>query len=287
MRIVGFVQAYNEVANGHLATCLHSLAILCDAIVVYDDASTEDTRSVYEQFGCTVIYGQQQAFSQELFHKQALLPIALRYRPDWLIWIDSDTLLGRFFEDRTKVEQLFEQVSEQSLVRLHLHNLNLWRSPHWRRVDNKFDDLWHGVCWRNTGELHYRPVGRLHQKQYPHAFRDPEQDQMTFLQENRFSEVDGPLLHLGFAEDVEIARKYYTYRAHGQRDWALNRLVDESQLILEPVPPELFPTWYLPYLERASTERPSAVHTIEEFERHGTFDAWLCAYRSSASQPGA
>lgn len=245
LRLCGFLCNRNGVGNSLLQQCLTSMAKIAEPIFVYDDASDEAVQPIYRQFGCVVIYNTQESFQKELFHKQQLLSVALRAAPDWILWMDTDTIIGRLWEDQEQAHAVLSQAGEKGIVRLHLHNLNLWRSNGWYRVDQEFDNLWHGVFWRNTGELHYRPVGKLHQKQYPHSFRDPAKDEEAFATEIRFNEPGGKLIHFGFASDLEIARKYFTYREHGQTGYPLNRLVDESTLDVHEVPAEWYPEWWL------------------------------------------
>ena len=129
MNIAGFLQNKDGVENGYLARCLHSMSLVVDQICVYDDCSTEDVTPLYVEYGCTVIYGRRPAFHRELYNKAALLQPTLRYRPEWIVWFDSDAVLGPFFEDRKNVEEALESAAESNFVRLFLHNLNLWRSP--------------------------------------------------------------------------------------------------------------------------------------------------------------
>lgn len=245
VRLCGFLCNYNGVCNSWLRQCLESMSRITDQIFVYDDASDEAVRPIYDAYGCVVVFGARKEFQRELFHKQQLLSVALRAQPDWICWFDSDALLGRLWEDREQTNTILSQADEKGVIRLHLHNLNLWRSNAWYRVDQEFDNLWHGVFWRNTGELHYRPVDRLHQKQYPHSFRDPEKDAQAFATEIRFDEPAGKLLHFGFASDEAIADKYFTYRGYGQKGYPLDRLVDESTLDVREAPVEWFPEWWL------------------------------------------
>lgn len=287
MRIIGFLQNRNNVQNGYLQWCLESLARCTDEIVVYDDASTEDPALLYEAYGCIVLYAHSQAFHRELYHKQTLLQVALRSQPDWLIWIDADAILGPAFERRADVEKTLTQADGQGLVRLHLHNLNLWRSYGWYRTDQAYDDLWHGVCWKNTGELHYAPVPRLHQKQYPMAFRDPEKNAHYMRLEPRYQDAAAQLIHFGFATDLEIARKYFLYRAHGQAGWPLERLVSEQPRLnpqtgqeeertLKPVEWEWYPQWWRA-LGHTPGPQPVPRFTPEDMERYDGLDAWRAA----------
>ena len=269
LRVVAFIQCFNNVQNGYLRRCLRSVAEVSDQIVVYDDASTEDTWPLYREFDCVVIPGRSNAFSRELFHKQELLTWALRYQPDWIIWVDSDAALGRALATREGVEKMLGIADREGAHLVQLHNLNLWRSHWWYRTDEKFDDLWHGVFWKNTGELHYAPVARLHQQQFPRFWRDSQKPVVSV----RFDQPDGQLLHFGFAREEEIARKYFTYREAGQTGWALDRLVDERKLALEPAASSWFPQWLLEEIG-APESMPLPKLTPEEMSQFKSFEDW-------------
>lgn len=241
MRLAGFFQVHNNVQNGYLRRALRSAAEVTDQIVVYDDASTEDVWPLYREFDCVVIPGREKAFHRELYHKQELLIWALRYQPDWIVWFDSDACLGRALQKRSNLEAVLNQADAQGAHMVQLHNLNLWRSHWWYRTDEKFNDLWHAVMWKNTNELHYAPRQGLHMQQFPRFWHDQQKPAVSI----RFDQPTGQLLHFGFARPEEVARKYFTYRAAGQKDWALDRLVDERKLCLEPAASEWFPEWLL------------------------------------------
>lgn len=243
MKIVGFLQNYNNVDNGFLSQCLYSMRRICDEIVVYDDGSSEDVLPIYEHFGCVTLYSPRNEFQRELYHKQELLSVAMRMAPDWICWFDTDAILGRHWEDRDRTVETLEQTESQGIVLLHLHNLNLWRSDKYYRTDNSFNDLWHGVFWKNTGQLHYRPVGKLHQKQFPHFYHNDGEIQTVT---SKFPDDSGKLIHFGFASDDEIAKKYFAYRDQGQSGWALDRLVTEDEdLTLVKAEQDWLPEWYL------------------------------------------
>ena len=248
------------------------MAEVTDQIVVYDDASTEDVWPLYREFDCVVIPGREQAFARELYHKQEALTWVLRYQPDWILWIDSDAILGRAWSTREATENLLGQVDGQGGHRLMLHNLNLWRSHWWFRTDEKFDDLWHGVAWKNTGELHYRPRAGLHQQQFPHCWHDEKKQEVMM----RFDRPEGQLLHFGFAREEEIARKYFTYRAAGQTGWSLDRLVDERKLELKPASSGWFPEWLLKEIGQPE-DMPGASRYlgIEWMAARKDYEEWL------------
>ena len=177
MNIIGFLQNFNSVENGDLERCLTSMRMVSDEIYVYDDFSTENVKPVYEAFDCIVIYGRENDFTREIYHKDMLLKKLLSDHPrcDWIVWFDSDAVLGDFFTDRERVNVALEEVSKHDRAQVYLHNLNLWRSNTWYRLDTEYNDLWHCVFWLITGALHYSPTGGLHQRQMPIPF-SPEND---------------------------------------------------------------------------------------------------------------
>jgi len=270
LRIVSFLQVHNNVENGYLRRCLRSVSEVSDQTVVYDDASTEDVWPLYREFDCVVIPGMKNEFSRELFHKQELLTWALRYRPDWIVWLDSDASLGRALSTREGAEKMLGIADREGAHMVQLHNLNLWRSHWWYRTDEKFNDLWHGVWWRNTGELHYAPVARLHQQQFPRFFHDSQKPVVSV----RFDQPDGQLLHFGFAREEEVARKYFTYRDAGQTGWALDRLVDERKLQLEPAASAWYPQWLLDEIGDPES-MPMPVLTPEAMAKVESYSEWL------------
>lgn len=269
LRIVGFLQACNNVRNGYLRRCLRSMANVSDQIVVYDDASDEDVWPIYREFDCVVIPGQKRAFHRELFNKSELLIWALRYQPDWILWHDTDAALGRAWETRDAAESFLGQAQQQGAHLVMLHNLNFWRSHWWYRTDEKFNDLWHGVWWRNTGELHYRPRAGLHQQQFPLFWKDTQKPTVSV----RFDPPTGQLLHFGFAREEEIARKYFTYRDAGQNGWSLDRLVDERKLQLEPAASEWYPKWLLEEIGPPES-MPDPLLTPEAMAQFNSFEQW-------------
>jgi len=269
MKICGFLQNYNCVENGFLENCLISMSNICDYIVVYDDASTEDVRPIYNKYNCVVIYGHKNEFYRELQHKQELLTIALRENPDWICWFDSDAILGKDWESYDDTRESLVSCDEKGIVLLHLHNLNLWKSDRFYRTDESFNDLWHGVFWKNTGELHYVPVPKLHQKQYPRFYYDQNKEVVT----SKYTGSKGQLIHLGFSRTEEIVKKYFTYRELGQEGWALNRLVDETNLSIEHSDAEWLPSWF----EQNSKEEftlQDGCFGVKELAEISSYDHW-------------
>jgi hypothetical protein len=272
MKIIGFLQNYNGVENGDLLRCLTSMRPICDEIYVYDDGSTEEVFGLYHQFGCIVIPGWKNEFAAELLHKQALLTkIQADHRDfDWICWYDSDAIPGALWETKENCEEVLKQADEQGFVQIFLHNLNLWRSPCWYRVDSAYNGLWHCVWWKNTGELHYPPVTRgLHKQQYPQPFRD----ERSVIRKLEMKDPKGQLLHYGFSDYERIVRKYLTYKQEGQIGERLDRLYREKDMHLEPVELDWFPEFARP-AELDSQPTPILPDHIESMQTVKEYEQW-------------
>lgn len=213
MKLIGFTQIYNEVEKGNLRRCLDSLSKYCDEIVIYDDASTDDSVKVAREYTDLIIEGEVNEWGKEAEHRQRLLELALSRNPDWIFWIDADEVIEKAGEEG-KLRELCEKADKDSYA---FHEVNLWRSPAYHRLDNSYNDGWFCRLWKNTGELEIENKPGLHQRLVPQGL-------------NNEGQSDIEILHYGFASDESILNKFTTYRAHGQSGWALWRLVDEKTL---------------------------------------------------------
>lgn len=227
-KIVGIAQVYNELRKGNLERFVKYVMPLVDALVVYDDASTDGSYEYMPNHTPHVIRGTRNDFTDEVSHKQTLLDHALKLEPDFILWLDADEVLSRNAESR--LQELCAHCMENGLDGMSIHELNLWRSYSWRRVDNAYDDGWFVRLWRVTRGMSFTQAAPgLHQAHYPPSIQKIERA------------TDVQVIHYGFASERWLAYKYLTYKTHGQSGWALDRLLDETTLKLEKVPPEVFP----------------------------------------------
>lgn len=97
MKIIAFLQLYNELEKGHLTRCLTNCAQWADEICIYDDCSTDGSEDIYNLYAPpgNIIRGSLRDFAAEQYHKAALLELALSKEPDWIGWIDGDATLDR------------------------------------------------------------------------------------------------------------------------------------------------------------------------------------------------
>ena len=215
MKIAAMIQAYNELQQGNLRRCLDSVSRYCDDIYIYDDASTDGSQAVYEDYGAVVIQAKENNFQHELLNKQKLLNLIHMRGADWVWRIDCDEVIEKRGEDGA-LRELCETTKHDSWA---FHTVNLWRHPCFFRTDSSYNDVVFNRLWRMTpGGLCFKIEKGLHLTNYPIGMTDNEG--FTDLQ----------LIHYGFASDCAIIDKYKMYQSHGQSGWKLSRLVDERGL---------------------------------------------------------
>jgi predicted O-methyltransferase YrrM/glycosyltransferase involved in cell wall biosynthesis len=227
--IVAICQVYNEMLKGNLERFVKYVKPLVDALVVYDDGSTDGSYEYLLSQTPYVIQGVKNDFANEISHKQILLQEALKLSPDFILWLDADEVLSANAADQ--LQSLCAACIENQIDGVVFHEINLWRSHTWRRLDSLYDVGWFVRLWRVTPDIHYEETGPgLHQRPYP-----------ATIQRLHWSQ-DIQVLHYGFSSEQRLAHKYLVYQAHGQSGYdMLDRLISEEQLVLEKVPAALFP----------------------------------------------
>jgi hypothetical protein len=227
-KIVLLAQVHNEIRRGNLQRFVRHVFPLVDSVVVYDDSSTDGSYEYLLQHTPYVIRGARNNFQHEIGSKQRALDLALTLSPDFILWLDTDEVLTN--NAKQDLQALCQHCVDKELDAISLHELNLWRSGCWRRVDGAYDLGWFVRLWRVTPGIRYDTTLRgLHQQQYPSTIKIIERSDLI------------EVLHYGFASDLALAFKYITYRFHGQAGWDLDRLLDEQGRLLDPVPSTKFP----------------------------------------------
>lgn len=227
--IVGICQIYNEIRKENLERFVTYFKPLVDALVVYDDGSNDGSYEYMLAHTPHVIRGIRNDFINERRHKQLLLKAALKLNPDFLLWLDADEVLTA--NAAAKLQYLCDQAMQKKIDGWSFHELNLWRSHSWRRIDSLFDDGWFVRLWRVTSDMHYDHCQPgLHQTPYPSTIQ-------KIVPQNEVK-----VLHYGFSSQKRLAYKYLTYQSFGQKGYImLDRLIDERFMVLEKVLPEFFP----------------------------------------------
>lgn len=255
MKIAGFTQAHNELAKGNLIPWLENLSF-CDYIYIWDNHSTDGSIQEYARHDNVVVIAHSlNLFENELICKRILLKKVLKEHPDvdWLVWTDVDTLLdARLIADDARILRHYLAVGTANNVDAYaLGHINLWRSNAYRRLDDGYDsfNVWgRKPFWRNNGRLEFPAQPGLHQSQEPSGL-------------DNCVRLDYSLIHMGFATDAQIVERYSLYKSKGQSGRALDRLIDESTLWVEPVDEEVLP--YRADYVNDPTLKPSLISLYE------------------------
>lgn len=254
-KIIAFLQLYNESEKGNLVRCLENCKQWSDEIVIYDDASTDDSLNIYLNYTDrnNIIIGTENEFNKELYHKQKLLELALSKDPDYIGWIDGDDIFDKAL---TEDMQGFLNYLPSNIDAVWLHNVNLWRDECFYRVDSEFNSNEKANIWRNNGNLKYEPSIGLHKPQTPIGLEN-------------YIKYGHNLIHYGFSSERSIVRKYLDYKKQGQNGWMLDRLIDESSMRLFKLPKEVYPTKNIP-LHYDTVEEPIRL----TYDQYRVYNSW-------------
>ena len=202
---------------------------LVSDLVVYDDGSTDGSYEYMLSHTPHVIRGTKNDFVNERSHKQLLLQEALKLKPDFILWLDADEVLTA--NASVKLQELCKLCDEKQIDAVNMHEINLWRSYSWQRLDSLYDSGWFCRLWRVVPGLCFNETKPgLHQPLFPSTIRTS-----TWAH-------DIQVLHYGFSSKQRLAYKYLVYKSHGQRGYdMLDRLISEEKLVVAKVPQEFFP----------------------------------------------
>lgn len=253
MKIAGFIKFYNEESKGNLERALKCLSSICDVIVAADDGSTDNSIKIAEKYTEHIIRFNEPNLPKELERKQEMLEYTLQLDPDWILWIDGDEILEAKAE--RGIKDLCKFGDSFGIDGFAFHEINLWRSECWYRLDNKYNDLWKINLWKNNGNLKFDISPGLHKQQHP-------------LGINKVFATNIQLIHYGFSSEKLIVDKYLMYKKLGQKGWALDRLIDERTLQLSPVNLAWFPEYAKPKI----VPKPQALRREEWLKLAGEED---------------
>lgn len=220
---------FNESTRGHLVRCLENCRQWADDIVIYDDASTDDSVEVAGRYTTHILRGEVNSISNELAHKQLLLDYAITLQPDWIMWVDADEILDRA-GTRGGLRQLCERAAPTTQA-FSFHQLNLWRSETYARRDTLFDKGWFVRLWRVLPGIRFDVQVGVHLRLYPVTIDRVEQCAIR-------------VIHYGFADYaktlVKIGADHWT-RDDFARLAAGNWILNETECSCYRVPYEWFP----------------------------------------------
>lgn len=269
--IAAFLQLYNESKNGNLIRCLDNCRKWSDEVFIYDDCSTDDSMDVYKQYNAKVIRGESRNFGNEIFNKQKLLDLVLDSNPEWIVWQDGDAIMSGNFT--SNMRSILGDLGKSGHDGAKIHYMNLWRHPAYYRLDSAFNGLSIVAFWKNNGRLKYDVGPGLHKPQCPNGMQN-------IYEFGR----DEHIIHYGFASEINIARKYLTYKSFGQTGIDLDRLIDERCLSLRKVPKSLYPPENIPN-DYDVAQAPIAI-SYDDYRQYNSWEDFLVNKRSNTESVG-
>jgi glycosyltransferase involved in cell wall biosynthesis len=189
-RLATVILAYNE--QDHIADCIASLKF-ADVVVVIDSYSTDQTVSLAQQAGATVIQNPFENYAQQ---RNAALKMVEDYA-DWVLFVDADERV---------TDELAQEV--RSVINL-TGDYEGWQIP---RHNYIFGHLVRGAGWYpdyqlrllKVGSAHYEPKRKVHE--------------VVILNggEPALGTLQNPLIHYNYQDADQFAlkqRKYTAYEA--------------------------------------------------------------------------
>lgn len=234
MKICAFIQMYNESIKGNLTRCLENVRQWADDIVIYDDASTDNSVEIASQYTSNIILGRENNINSEQSHKQELLGLALTLSPDWLMWIDCDEILDR--ESTTGKLRDLAHKADTSVDAYTFHEVNLWRSETYARLDTSFDAGDFCRLWRVVPGMSFNVVKGVHRPPHPSCITNKVTSGLK-------------VIHYGFAKYEEAVVKQgfgYCTDSQFQKAAKCSWIFNETTCKCYKVPLDLFPIENVP-----------------------------------------
>jgi len=253
VKIVAFIQMFNEVTKGNLERCLINCQQWADEIVIYDDASTDNSVEVAERYTKHIIRGEVNNFFEELAHKQRLLELALT------LWVDCDEIL-----DRTGTLGGLRLLAEKGLKvdvdAYSFHETNFWRSETYYRTDTLFDKGWFVRLWKVVPGMSLLVENGLHKVLHPQNIREENiiKSGIRVLHYG-FADYDYCLKHIGAIPEHGWDKS--TFRKLAPDNWILN----ETKCLCHRVPVEWYPEENIPE-DRWDKPKPRTIASLKSQE---------------------
>jgi len=247
MKIIAQICMFNEVEKGNLERCLNNCRQWADDIVIYDDGSTDDSVEVAQRYTPHIIIGGTNNVMEEQQHKQQILDYSLSLGPDWLMWIDCDEILDR----RGTAGGLRElaAAAPPSFDAYAFHEVNLWRSQTYARVDSFFDTPpgtpwnywtygWFTRLWRVVPGIRLSVATEVHGRLYPITI-------------NTIGQAPIEVIHYGYWDYLKMMVKVGVHLMDREQLWAQARvpgsyIINEEHCACRRVPNDVFPPENVP-----------------------------------------
>jgi len=212
----------NEADTGHIDSFLKWNIPLFDNVLIYDDASSDDTVKLLKQSGVEVIENEISIFKNELLIREKILAEAkVRFpKTGWFMILDLDEVLTC---SREELMMIIDKAESQNCTGVRFMLVNLWKSEVYFRTDEYFNRVAKIHLWKNQREMYFSGESGLHRELHPISI------QAIYAQDSI------RILHLGFSTREKIVQKFLTYKNFGQESRSLWRLIDERCMETQPL----------------------------------------------------
>jgi len=221
MKLVGAMLVRNE-AGRFLERVLEQMRLVCDEIVVLDDASEDDTAEICKKYGARVFQSPTSLFGiNELVLRKTLWDYAtqLAGHGGWILNLDADETLSRPEQLRDKIELAERNGADALGFRLY----DMWDEKHYRD-----DAYWTAhrrfwpLCVRYDATRNY-----VWHEQPLHCGRFPKNAV------SRMADAGLDVLHWGWSRESDRLAKYKRYKEIDKGGYGI---AAQYESILDPNP---------------------------------------------------
>lgn len=240
IRLACIVRVYNEMGGHAQRFFTHAKDWGLDALLVLDDASTDDSAKYAQQFTPYVwIRETHYGMEREQENSEFLLKKAQEFGAEYILFMDCDEVLTRGADKVLKEAMDYMDANNMSGMTTDLYTL--WRTERYRRWDMLWDCRNRFIrLWKNEN-LSYDIIKEGTQL---HAKQAPPQVWRYWLPGN---DKRLAILHYAFSSREKIVGRFQEYaRIDGKRIAQYTRFLDESFLITERIPDERYPEDLIP-----------------------------------------
>lgn len=194
---LGILRVKNEAR--WIARCVSSIMPVCQRVLVMDDHSTDDTREICRAIPGVDVLESPFTGTDEARDKNWLLTHAMDLKPEWIVAIDGDEMLGP-----GAAEALLKEMDSATVPCLSLRVWYLWNSEDHVRTDGVYGDFHRESVFRPNGQKFTVNPGspNFHCGNVPYGCR-----------QKRRVLRDVPLLHFGYMHREDRERKFAFYNA--------------------------------------------------------------------------
>lgn len=258
-RLVGFVRTYNEVGRDYFDKFFDQAKTWgLDALFVLDDCSTDGTVAAVRKHTPYVwVRDRNRGKHYEIENMMFLVDRCKEVGAQWMLWMDIDEVLTRNAGEIMK--RLMEEGDKQGWSSVYFPEYNLWKTPRWRRRDMGWScSTGWARLWKNDGIMFFEQGNAVgaHLQLWPRC-----------LDRNSFRTEEVAVLHYGYASKENLDTKWEEYtRLDSRRLFLYTRMLDETNLLLQRLPDEIFPEALIPKPEDEEYPRwmENDLHRIAE-----------------------